>query len=210
MTNQYVLCSFFICITVISSICFVGCDKPNLKDNTAEILVFNVDESKVESIFEDTELKIRFASPKGWKKVDESMVAQVVMAVDTSPMDGLEIIPRSIFLNEDSKAVCILSKIDWKGIVPDEKLLQSLTIAYQNQFPKANVKQGLFIKDAFRIHQLMVITSESVLIKLICDSSETLVFGVDYHVPIEVYKSELSAIESSIGSIDLIDNISKK
>ena len=190
--------------------CFVGCDKPNVKEDSYETLVFNVDESKLEPVLIDSELKIRLASPKGWKKVEESMVSQVVKAADTSPMEGLEIVPRMIFLNADSKAVCIVSKVDWTGIVPDETLLQDLTIAYQNQFPKAKVKQAVFMKDAFRIHQLMVIASDFVLIKLICDSPETLVFEVDYRVPIEVYKSELSAIESSIGSIDLIDSYRKQ
>ena len=186
--------------------CFVGCDKPNAKEDSYETLVFNVDESKLEPVLIDIELKIGLASPKGWKKVEESMVSEVVKAIDTSPMEGLEIVPRRIFLNEDSKAVCIVSKVDWTGIVPDKTLLQNLTIVYQNQFPKAKVKQAVFMKDAFRIHQLMVIASDFVLIKLICDSPETLVFEVDYRVPIEVYKSELSAIESSIGSIDLLDN----
>lgn len=186
--------------------CIGGCDKPNVKDESYETLLFNVDESKIEPAFIDTELKIRLSSPKGWKKVEESMVSQVVNVIDTSPLEGLEIVPRKIFLNEDSKAVCIVSKVDWTGIVPDETLLQKLTLAFQNQYPKANVKQAVFMKDAFRIHQLMVISPEFVLIKLICDSTETLVFEVDYRVPIEVYKSELSAIESSIGSIDLIDS----
>lgn len=189
--------------------CFVGCDKPNAKVDSYETLAFNVDESKLEPVLIDTELKIRLASPKGWKKVDESIVSEVVKAVDTSPIEGLEIVPRSIFLQEESKAVCIVSKVDWTGIVPDETLLQNLTVAYQKQYPKATVKQTTFIKDAFRIHQLMVITTEFILIKLICDSPETLVFEVDYRVPIKVYKSELSAIESSIGSIDLIDSYRK-
>lgn len=206
MKNQLVIYVFLKCIIVISILSFVGCDKPNVKDKSYETLVFNVDESKLEPVFIDTELKIRLASPKGWKKVEESILSQVVNAIDTSPIEGLEIVPRSIFLQEDSKAVCIVSKVDWTGIIPDETLLQNLTVAYQNEFPKATVKKATFMKDAFRIHQLMVITPEFILIKLICDSPKTLVFEVDYRVPIEVYKSELSAIESSIGSIDSIDS----
>lgn len=58
------------------------------------------------------------------------------------------------------------------------------------------------MKDAFRIHQLMVITADFVLIKLICDAPETLVFEVDYCVPRDVDQTELRAIESSIGSIN--------
>lgn len=60
------------------------------------------------------------------------------------------------------------------------------------------------MKDAFRIHQLMVIDANFVRIKLICDAPETLVFEVDYRVPKDVYQTELRAIESSIGSINLI------
>lgn len=205
MKNQFVIYVFLKCISVISILSFVGCDKPNVNDKSYETLSFNVDESKIEPVVIDAELKIKLGSPKGWKRVEESILSQVVKAVDTSPIEGLEIVPRSIFLQEKSKAICIVSKVDWTGIVPDETLLQNLTIAYQKQNPKATVKQGVFKKDAFRIHQLMVITSEFILIKLICDSPETLVFEVDYRVPIEVYKSELSGIESSIGSIALIN-----
>ena len=60
------------------------------------------------------------------------------------------------------------------------------------------------MKDAFRIHQLMVSAADFVHIKLICDAPETLVFEVDYRVPRDVYPTEMRAIESSIGSIDLI------
>lgn len=60
------------------------------------------------------------------------------------------------------------------------------------------------MKNAFRIHELMVIAADFVRIKLICDAPETLVFEVDYRVPSDVYQSELRAIESSIGSIRLI------
>ena len=96
-------------------------------------------------------------------------------------------------------------KVKWCiEIAPDETLLKTLTTAYQNRFPKATVQQAVFIKDAFRIHQLMVIATDFVRIKLICDAPETRVFEVDYHIPKDVYQTELRAIESSIGSINLI------
>ena len=183
---------------------FVGCDSPNAKKQPYEKLVFEVDETRLEPILTDTVLKITIAAPKNWKKIDDSMLAQVVKELDTQLTPGLQLVPRWIFLNEGSRAMCVVSKLDGVDIAPDENLLKTLTTAYQNQFPNASVKQTIFMKDAFRVHQLMVIATDFVLIKLICDAPETLVFEVDYRIPRDVYQIELKAIESSIGSINLI------
>lgn len=183
---------------------FVGCDSPNAKKQPYETLVFKVDESQLEPIVTDTTLKIKMAAPKNWKKIGDSMLTQVISESDTQLMSGLQIVPRWIFLSEGSQAMCVVSKLDGVEIAPDKTLLETLTTAYRNQFPNATVQQTIFMKDAFRIHQLMVIAADFVLIKLICDAPETLVFEVDYHVPRDVYQTELRAIESSIGSINLI------
>ena len=183
---------------------FVGCDSPNAKKQPYETLVFKVDENRLEPMITDTTLRIKMAAPKNWKKIDSSMLAQVINKLDPHLMQDLQIVPRWIFLNEDSQAICVVSKLDGVEIVPDKTLLETLTTAYRNQFPNATVQQTIFMKDAFRIHQLMVIAADFVLIKLICDAPETLVFEVDYRVSRDVYQTELRAIESSIGSIDLI------
>ena len=133
------------------------------------------------------------------------MLTQVVNKLDAQPIpQELKITPRWIFLNEDSQAMWIVSRLNDVDLVPDETLLKTLTTAYRNQFPNATVQSTVFMKDAFRIHQLMVIAVDFVLVKLICDAPETLVFEVDYRVPRDVYQTELRAIESSIGSINLI------
>jgi hypothetical protein len=100
--------------------------------------------------------------------------------------------------------MCVVSKLNGVEIAPDETLLKTLTTAYRNQFPNATVQQAIFMKDAFRIHQLMVIATDFVLIKLICDAPKTLVFEVDYRIRRDVYQTEVQAIESSIGSINPI------
>ena len=183
---------------------FVGCDSPNAQKQPYENLVFNVDETRLEPAVEDTTLRIKVAAPKNWKEIDDPMLAQVINELDTQPTPELQIVPRWIFLDESSQAMCIVSKLNGVEIAPDETLLKTLTTAYQNQFPNATVRQAVFMKDAFRIHQLMVIAADFVRIKLICDAPETLVFEVDYRVPRDVYQTELRAIESSIGSINLI------
>ena len=185
---------------------FVGCESPNTQKQPYETLAFKVDETRLEPTVTDTTLRIKIAAPRNWKKIDDSMLAQVANKVDTELMPGLQMVPRWIFLNESSRAMCVVSKLNGLDIAPDETLLKTLTTAYRNQFPNATVQQAIFMKDAFRIHQLMVIAADFVLIKLICDAPETLVFEVDYRVPKDVYQTELRSIESSIGSISLITN----
>ena len=196
---------FLFCIITISS--FIGCDSPNIRKQPYETLVFKVDETRLEPTVTDTTLRIKIAAPKDWKKIDDSMLTQVVGKLDTQlTSQQLKIVPRWIFLNEGSQAMCVVSKLNDVEITPDEALLKTLTTAYRNQFPNATVQQTIFMKDAFRIHQLMVIAADFVLIKLICDAPETLVFEVDYRIPRDVYQTELRSIESSIGSINLITN----
>ena len=183
---------------------FVGCDSPNPQKQPYETLVFKVDETQLEPMVTDTTLRIKMAAPKNWKKIDDSMLTQVISKLDTQLTQELQVVPQWIFLNEGSQAICVVSKLNGVEIAPDKTLLETLTTTYRNQFPKATVQQTIFMKNAFRIHQLMVIATDFVLIKLICDAPETLVFEVDYHIPKDVYQTELRAIESSIGSINLI------
>lgn len=205
MENWSVFLHFLLYSIVICG--FVGCDSPNAQKQPYETLVFKVDETRLEPAITDTTLRIKIAAPKNWKKIDDSMLTQVINKLDTQRItQELQLVPRWIFLNENSQTMCVVSEVNGVEIAPDGTLLKTLTTAYQNQFPKATVRQTVFMKDAFRIHQLMVITADFVIIKLICDAPETLVFEVDYRVPRDVYQSELRAIESSIGSINPIND----
>ena len=183
---------------------FVGCDSPNPQKQPYETLIFKVDETQLEPTVTDTMLRIKIAAPKNWKEIDDAMLVQVTNKLDTQLIQGIQMVPRWIFLNESSRAMCVVSELNGVEIAPDEALLKTLETAYRSQFPKATVQQTIFMKNAFRIHQLMVIAADFVLIKLICDAPETLVFEVDYHIPKDVYQTELRAIESSIGSINLM------
>lgn len=204
MKNRCGVTQFLLCAIIICS--FVGCDSPNKKRQPYETLVFNVDETHLEPILTDTELKITIAAPKNWKKIDNSMFAQVINKLDLQLTENIKLVPRWIFLNQSSRAMCVVSKLDGVEIAPDETLLKNLITAYRSQFPNATVKQAIFMKDAFRIHQVMVIAADFVLIKLICDAPKTPIFEVDYHISKDVYQIELKAIESSIGSINSIKN----
>ena len=203
MKNRSRFLQFLLCSIVISG--FGACDSPNTTKQSYETLTFKVDETLLEPMITDTTLRIKMAPPKNWKKIDDPMLTQIINKLGTQlTMQELQLAPRSIFLNENSLAMCIVSELKGPDIEPDKTLLKNLQTAYQNQFPNATVQEAIFTKDAFRIYQVMVIADDFVHIKLICDAPETLIFEVDYRVPRDVYQTELRAIESSIGSINLI------
>ena len=184
----------------------IGCDSPNAQKRTYETLTFNVDRTRLEPAITDTTLKIEISAPKGWKAIDDTMLTEVIDRLGDTLTQGLQMTPRWVFLNETSRARCVVSRLEGGAVPPNDTLLKTLETAYRTQFPKATVQRAIFMKDAFRVHQLMVAASDLVLIKLICNAPENPVFEVDYVVPRDVYGTELRAIESSIGSINLITN----
>ena len=193
-----------LCGIIIGSL--AGCKQPNSQKRTYETLAFNVDRTRLEPPIIDTTLNLEIAVPKGWKAIDDAILGRVIDELGDKLTQGFHIVPRWIFVSEGSWAMCIVSRLKGVEITSNETLLETLAAAYRTQFPKATVQRTIFIKGAFRVHQLMVESSDFVLIKLICNVSENPVFEVDYVVPRNVYKMELRAIESSIGSINLITN----
>ena len=198
------LLQLLLCGIIIGSL--VGCDPPNSQKHTYETLVFNVDQTYLEPAITDTTLKIKLSAPKDWKAIDDTMLVEVIDKLDDKLTQGLQMVPRWVFVNEGSQAMCVVSRLGGVKGPPDETLLQTLETAYRTQFPKATVQRAIFMKGTFRVHQLMVRTSDFVLVKLVCNAPENPVFEVDYVVPRDVYEMELRAIESSIGSINLITN----
>ena len=181
----------------------VSCNPPNSQKPTYETLVFDVDPTRLEPAITDTTLNIKMASPKGWKAIDEPMLVEVIDGLGDKLTQELQMVPRWVFVNEGSRAMCVVSRLEGEKVSLNETL-KTLETAYSTKFSKATVQRTIFMKGAFRVHQLMVGASDFVLIKLICDAPQIPVFEVDYVVPKTVYEAELRSIESSIGSINLI------
>ena len=193
-----------LCGVIIGAL--ASCDPPNSQKRTYETLAFNVDGTLLEPAVTDAALNIEMSAPKGWKTIDESMLGQVIDGLRDKFTQEFQMVPRWVFVNEESRAMCAVSGLEGVKSIPDKTALESLETAYLDKFPKAMIQRTIFMKDAFRVHQLMVVTSNFVLIKLICNAPENRVFEIDYVVPQDVYETELRSIESSIGSIKLITN----
>ena len=94
------------------SVGFMGCDAPpNAQKRAAETLVFNVDATRLEPAITDTMLNITMAAPKEWKKIDDAVLAQAMEQVAPRLEQGLKLVPRWIFMNVRSRAMCIVSRV---------------------------------------------------------------------------------------------------
>jgi len=196
---------FLFCGIIIWGI--VSCNSPKQKKPKQqekpkhETLVFKVDDTLLEPAITDTNLKICISAPKNWKPIDNSLLKHINTSLGDALTQGLQIKPKWIFFNNQSQAMCVVSKLDLVDIAQGEKVLKELKEAYRLKLSDATVQSAIFLKDDFRVHQLMVNSSKSVIIKMLLDAPEVPVFEVDYVVPRQVYARELRAIESSIGSI---------
>jgi hypothetical protein len=79
-----------------------------------------------------------------------------------------------------------------------EKLLQ-------NKFSAATIKKGEFTKDNLKFVQFLIQKENLITFKLLFQNSQNELIQFDYIVPKENYVSEVKSIESSIGSIKIIE-----
>lgn len=127
-----------------------SCGPPNSNKPTHETLVFDVDPTRLEPAITDAVLNIKIFAPKGWKVIDESMLEQVINGLGNKFTRGFQMVPRWVFVNQGSRAMCAVSKLEGVNGMPDEAALESLESAYRDEFPEEMIQRTIFMKDAFR------------------------------------------------------------
>ena len=74
--------------------------------------VFNVDQTRLEPAIMDMTLKIEISAPKGWNAIDDLMLTQVIDGLGNTLTQELQIVPRWFFVNEKSRAMCVVSRLE--------------------------------------------------------------------------------------------------
>lgn len=179
-----------------------GCDCSKSQKGQLETLTFNVNPGLLEPEVTDAVLKISISAPKHWKPVDEAILQDVIVQLGEILMQGLSLKPKRIFLDSESQSMCVVSQLDSVDITQGKRLLKELEAGYRATFPAATIEHTVFLKEEFRVHQIMVSNQQFVLIRLLMDAFDVPVFEIDYVVSVQVYANQVRAIESSIGSIN--------
>ena len=123
------------CWVIIGAL--ASCDPPDSKKRTYETLVFDVDQTRLEPAITDAVLNITMSAPKEWTSVDDSMLARVIDELGDKFTQGFQMMPRRVFVNEASRAMCVVSNLEGVEDASDKTVLESLETAYRTQFPKA-------------------------------------------------------------------------
>ncbi len=174
---------------------FISCDSkaPESQTQFTQNLVFNVNPELLGSNVADSSLHISLSPPKKWTPIPEKELAQVRMKSKDILDQIIELEPCHIFGNEQLRTMCFVSRLRSLDIENFKTLMEDLKKVYFSKLKGSKINSARFFKDEFLVHQLIVNTSQYVLIKLFLDAPDIQVFEVDYVVPLEFYGTGMAA-----------------
>ena len=178
---------------------FVGCKSSKTEDEYPS-LEFQIDSALLEPKIQDKELGIEISSPAGWKKSDSTFSNSGTLK-ELRAIDMLVGNPLHIFQHNQTNSLCILSKFAANSVENTETLILKVKSGLEQKFPSAKISTATFLKDTILVHQIMLLSPEYVILKLVCELDKLKSFEVVYILPKHAYADQLRAIESSIGSI---------
>ena len=178
---------------------FVGCKSSKTEDKHPS-LEFQIDPALLEPKIQDKELGIEISPPAGWEKRDSTFSNSGTLK-ELRAIEMLVGSPKHFFQHNQTNSLCILSKFATNSVKNTENLILKAKSGLEKQFPSAKISTSTFLKDKILVHQIMLLSSEYVILKLVCELDKLKAFEVVYILPKNAYADQLRAIESSIGSI---------
>jgi len=191
------------CLIISFVVFLLFCSKQEKTSSleTAE-LTFEVDSTKLELTVYNQDLGIQFNAPKEWTPIPRSLFEEFSKQISSNFLegDGFKVSPVSIFLNQQNKCLLYISHLQ---NLEDSTTVKKYKDLIQTTFSPTKV--GDFLKDDIIFTQYLIQDDAQINFKLLFFNSKNQLIQFDYILPNDSYLSELKAIESSIGSIKLLD-----
>ena len=191
-----------LCVAIMIVISVTGCERKgrNAKNHPQE-LTFNVNHSLLEDKFSDQSLGFTFHPPKSCLQLPEEMVQKVKgqLKDEYTVSNSFIIEPYQFFLNEKDQFACLISILP--TLSPADSSIDEYQQAIRNFTRNSQVTQDMFLHNGFRIYQSLIIRQNMIQFKLIIPQPLEKSFQIDYVIPKSIYRDNVEAIESSIGSI---------
>ena len=186
---------------VVILILFCSSQEKNQTEKTAE-LTFDVDSTKLEKTTFVHDIGVQFNAPKEWTRISTSLFEEFSKHSSMILLEGNDfaVNPISIFLNKENNNVLFLSQLE---VFEDSTIVNKYKDLIQIKFSPTKV--GNFIKDDIIFTQYLIQDENRINFKLLFFNSKNQLIQFDYIISRESYLSEIKAIESSIGSIKLIE-----
>lgn len=201
------LLTFFVILLIY------GCkgNHSRIESDTTEEIEFNIDPSKLGNSILSPELEIKFSPPIEWNNVSEETFIQIKKSIKSVYNDRSEytIEPKYLFTNDIKKSLLIVSLLRFKkNDSPFQEKIRIYKNVLEQNFNKNELKITEYLKDSIRIKQYLIQKQNQINFKLLFTKTDGDIIQFDYSSVKEFYPDEIRGIESSIGSIKLI-NFSK-
>jgi hypothetical protein len=170
--------------------CFCVSSKSNEAD--IPILEFAVIDSLLQKPVKDKELGISFRPPKNMDTLKSDSLVKKLNGLIVEKSTRQE--RRYIYSDSLFTSFFILNNavsVDIKNI--EEK--------YRKKFPQSEIRTGVFKKDSFSAHQIVLNLGKVVLVRLFFDAKKSIPFEVSFIFPSDTYSEQMKKVESVIGSI---------
>jgi len=163
-------------------------------------LIFNIDSSLISATISDSALLVKFNPPKLWLSVNSEK-----FNFDPLDIPAINLNPLFSFANlGDSSSLRISKIISKDSPSSDTRLFSVYDSLLKSACGKNLIKSGSFKKDGFTIHQYLIRKSGFIKFLLLFFNAKGDILVFNYSAKNGNYLNVLKAIESSIGSINLI------
>lgn len=200
----------FLSVTVFSLIIFSlpGCQNQKEPETGLRQIQFNVDSNLLSQEVIDSSSKFLFMPPKEWKLINKKLFKDVLDKnnLQLKQEEKILIAPLYIFMDDSMNCLLNISRIQLKE---ENKSQTKSTIAiYEEEllrkFGKEKLKRAEYLKGNLAITQYLINENNEVNFKIIFFDENKNLVQFDYVTSLDVYPKEIKAIESSIGSIQLL------
>lgn len=188
-------------ILLIFSFLIITCNDSQEKPAELQELEFAIDTSLISVSIADSVYLIRFSPPVNWQLMPLDILKGLA-----KEHGEIRIVPLYIFGYAEQFSALNVSKIEFSDTtIQDKTKFELYEKIIKEAFSDQLIKQGNFKKDGIIIHQFLIKSDKMINFKLIFKNSKGEYIQFDYSSQNEHYPKVLKAIESSIGSIKLIN-----
>ncbi len=196
-----------IIMTIIGVVYLTGCENKQAGENSLKQIQFNIDPKALGEEVIDSLFNISFKPPVEWKLLSSKLFKEFTVKADaqTNQNDPISFVHRYIFTDDSLKCLLNVSQIKFRD-KDTTKEFQSAEYekALYKKFGKEKLKRAEFLKEDLPVIQYMLNEEGKVNFKILFYNKAGELIQFDYVTDFSVYPKEIKAIESSIGSIQLL------
>ena len=169
--------------------------RPNLQP-----MQFNIDPGQVEAPVEAGALGVRFQPPAGWMPLSAADLDSINQVLSG---EALDLQSQYVFSHPANGSVLNVAAVGNAPTLGEQVARYGTALAAKH--PGAPIQQDEYLKDRIHVAQFLIQTKGYVTFTLFFVSSTERLLQFDYIVPQASYPGQIKAIESSIGSIQLVE-----